>query len=805
MQYSLDDFLPDILSVEKPARYLGNENGIVEKLQYDMRIVLCYPDIYEIGMSNNAIRILYAALNTIPDVLCDRVFTPKLDFAELLKRKNIPLFGLDSHEAITTADIIGFSIGYELLATNVLFTLQLGHIPIFKHERTNQDPIVIAGGPGISNPEPFIDFFDGIWIGDAEPDFFNTVKELTEQKKSGASKNELLKFLKASNHFYDGTNTKVSRSIFADFGKVYQKINFPTPCIKPVQEHASVEIMRGCTNGCRFCQAGYIYRPARFKDPAIIIKEIDDKIAQGYSSISLSSLSSGDYPGILELLQTLTQKYRDKHISFQLPSLKIESFSLDILHHISELKKSGLTFAVETANLEWQKQINKIVDDQKVMNILKEAKQLGFQTAKFCFMIGLPINGTLIDEAHEIIQFLKKISSASTLEIHVTISVFVPKPHTPFQDAVFHNPEEVLQAIYLIKDSLKYCKRIKISYHNPYMAQLEYAIAQGDRNMGKIIAEAFESSCVFDAWDDSFNKDVWRELLSYYSPTQEKKWKEIAMLVSLKYTEQEKTHAVHHELTEACKPFCKHPCGSCNQTNSIRNTSDIIGEIEKIKNTLNGQKTIIPKEINNILKYGILVRFSKRNSAALLPHHDIVRHFEMAILRNGLPLAYSKGYHPMPRIEISEPLPLGIESLDEYGLLYFTEAINDAHVILSINTLLPNYLKIENVIVLKPQEQNYISLSSIMDKSIFRICPLQTDSPANHLLFNIENYCLSNAIQCKHNQDSLEVYTDDKSGRIQNIVEKSCDAVWRTLSLKIMRLQQYSSKFNDRTPFEIYQ
>lgn len=809
MMYLLDDFLPEIHAVEKPARYLGNESGIIKKITYSMRMVLCYPDIYEIGMSNNAIRILYSALNAIPEVLCDRVFTPKQDFAQLLKKKQIPLYGLDSYESISKADIIGFSIGYELLATNVLLTLQLGNIPIYRHERTTNSPILIAGGPGISNPEPFIDFFDGIWIGEAEPDFFEIVKKMAERKKLGASRAELLDILKTSNHFYDGTNKKIVRGVFTDFGKEYQKIVFPNPCIKPVQEHASVEIMRGCINGCRFCQAGYIYRPARIKDPEIIIQEIDDRIAQGYSSVSLSSLSSGDYPGILELLQVLTEKYREQHISFQLPSLKIESFSLEILQHISEIKKSGLTFAVETAQLEWQKQINKIVDEQKVIKILTEAKQYGFQTAKFYFMIGLPIDGTVTDEAEEIVQFLKRISTATSIEIHVTISVFVPKPHTPFQDAPFHNPEEILQAIYHIKDSLKYCKRIKISYHNPYMAYVEYAIAQGDRSMGKIIAEAFAKSCVFDAWDDSFNKDVWYSLLSCYTPSYEKKWKAIKMLISSKYMEHEKKNALQHQLTAPCKPLCATTCGSCTTTRSISEIDSVIKKIETIKNDLKEQSISrvesFTKGNHALIKYGALIQFSKLKSAAFLPHHDIIRHLEMAILRSGLPLAYSNGYHPMPRIEISEPLPLGIESSDEYGLIYFKEPLIDVSSILNSNKLLPGFLTIEKAMLLKPQEQNYTSLSSVINRSIFAICSLQKEQNQIQLLTQIAHYCSRNNIFCTLNENYIEVHITEKSGKIQQVIEKSCNAVWRTLPLKITRLHQRSSKFSNRAPFEIYQ
>ncbi|HQK33464.1 MAG TPA: TIGR03936 family radical SAM-associated protein [Spirochaetales bacterium] len=806
MQYQIDDFLPELLSVEKPVRYFGNESGTIIKKTYSLRFVLCYPDIYEIGMCNNAIRILYSELNAISNIMCDRVFTPKIDFAELLNKKQIPLFGLDSHESIKNADIIGFSIGYELLATNVLFTLDLAQIPVNKNERTEEDPLIIAGGPGISNPEPFIDFFDGIWIGEAEPVFFDIIKIIAQKKQAGASKSELLEILKKSEHFYDGTNKHVIRNIYGDFGKIYHKINFPTPCIKPVQEHAVVEIMRGCINGCRFCQAGYIYRPARLKLPQNIIKEIDDKIAEGYTSISLSSLSSGDYPGILDLLQLLSEKYRDKHISFQLPSLKIESFSLDILQHISELKKSGLTFAVETANSEWQKQLNKIVDENKVYEILKQAKHYGFQTAKFYFMIGLPIDGTVYDEAEAIIQFLKRIASSVSIEIHVTISVFVPKPHTPFQDAPFCEPEEVLRAIYKIKDALKHIKRIKISYHDPYMALVEYSIAQGNRSTTEVITKAYQNKCVFDAWDDNFKKEIWMDLLKIVSPRNEKPWKNISILVSPIYIKHEQQKSKQHQCTPCCTTLCREPCGSCTSHARIDDSETIRLSIKEISQTVSDNKHFT-QDVDNKenLKHAVLIRFSKVNTAALLPHHDIVRHLETALRRINIPIAYSQGFHPMPRIEITGPLPLGIESIDEYALIYLREQVSNIESLFAINDLLPKYLTIRDCKILESQEQNYISLASIVDNMVYRISCLHDEQTCfQGILNNLEIYCQKKSIYFEKAALYIDIFTNRTTEKIQTIIENVCMNNWRALPIKITRLQQFSSKHNNLSPLAIY-
>ncbi|NMB63512.1 MAG: radical SAM protein, partial [Spirochaetes bacterium] len=545
-----DMFLPELLSIEKPARYFGNEAGSLQKTAYQVRMTLCFPDIYEIGMCNNAMRILYSKINEQTDIFCDRVFAPKPDFGNLLTMKKISLFGLDSHEEIKKSDILGFSIGYELLATNILYVLDLAGISPFRSQRSDNDPIIIAGGPGITNPEPFIDFFDAVWIGEAETEFFDFLEQFKIKKQQGHGKNELLTLIHEHPSFYDGTDKPVSRNVHYHFGDTYQKLNFPVPCVRPVQEHAVVEIMRGCINGCRFCQAGYTYRPARIKNPNIIIAEVEDRVRAGYTTISLSSLSSGDYPNVLELLALLTEKYRGKNISFQLPSLKVESFDLEILQHISELKKSGLTFAIETARSEWQKQINKIVDEQKVYSILEQAKKYHFKTAKFYFMLGLPISGTLEEEAEAIIDFLKTILKTTTMEIHVTISMFVPKPHTPYENAKLANPIDVLEAVYTIKDNFKHKKQLKISYHNPYMAYLEYVIAHGTRNLSSLIMEAYKAGCVFDAWDDHFNKEQWLKILSTWTiPIGNELYKKIHMKVSGAYLKNEYSKSEQNMLT----------------------------------------------------------------------------------------------------------------------------------------------------------------------------------------------------------------------------------------------------------------
>ena len=381
-----------LLEVEKPARYTGGEFGRLARIDAPLQTLIAFPDLYEIGMSNQALKIIYNRLNGIPGVSCDRAFAPAPDFEKLLRERGIPLYGLDSGISLKSLDLLLVTLGYELGAGSVLTMLDVSGIPLHCGDRSGEDPIVIAGGPAVSNPLPYAAFIDAFWIGEAEAGFFDLAAELAELKKSGQGRAALLARVTANPHVWTAGKAKAVRAIDRDFaGRAGEAAVFPVASMKIVHSHGAVEIMRGCPNGCRFCHAGFWYRPMRQKKSETVISETAEMVQRGgYREISLSSLSSGDYANIGELIPELNRRFSGLRVSFQLPSLKVSSFSLSLLEQISETRRSGLTFAVETPDEVWQRSLNKTVSADSVAAILREAKKHGWRGAKFYFMIGLP-------------------------------------------------------------------------------------------------------------------------------------------------------------------------------------------------------------------------------------------------------------------------------------------------------------------------------------------------------------------------------------------------------------------------------
>ncbi|MBI9099875.1 MAG: radical SAM protein, partial [Spirochaetaceae bacterium] len=454
----LRELRKELLSVGKPGRYVGGEYGIHTYTEdQPLKIAICFPDLYEIGMSNNAVKILYNKFNSIEGVQCERVFAPAPDFEEILREKNIPLYSLETGITLKDFDIIGFSVGYELSATNILTILELGQIPINNSDRKADDPIVIAGGPAVTNPLPFSQFIDAVFIGEGEAQIDAIFPDLVQLKKKGESRTGLFnRISKDSTVWTKGKKDTVKRAMWKDFGKEYDEHSMmPVPTVDTVQEHGVIEIMRGCPNGCRFCHAGYFYRPLRQKDYKTIVEEAEHIINKcGYRKITLSSLSTGDFSNLLPLVQNLNKRFKHRGVSFQLPSLRVNSVTLPLLAEISEVRKSSLTFAVETPREDWQRGMNKEVPKDKIIDILLEAKEQGWKLAKFYFMIGLP-TAKGEDEIQPIIDFLLDIQNKVKMKINVNVGTFIPKPHTPFQWGAQFTDEISMEKIRTLRDALR--------------------------------------------------------------------------------------------------------------------------------------------------------------------------------------------------------------------------------------------------------------------------------------------------------------------------------------------------------------
>jgi radical SAM-linked protein len=667
-----------LLTVEKPGRYTGGEYGrLAKRMPEDslpqLNMLIAFPDLYEIGMSNQAFRIIYNTLNSLPGISCDRSFAPAPDFEELLRSHNTPLYGLDTGISLGSLDVLMFTLGYELGITGVLTMLDRSFIPLKRTERGEGDPIVIMGGPCVSNPIPYERFIDAFWIGEAEAGFFDLASELRDMKLAGALRGELLEKLHANPSIWTGGKARAHRAVDSLFtSRPPIAAVFPVPSIKTVQHHGAVEIMRGCPNGCRFCHAGVWYRPMRQKSADTIMEEAAVFInAGGYREISLSSLSTGDYRHIDSLVGMLNHEYASRHISFQLPSLRVSTFSMPLLEKVSAVRKSGLTFAVETPADAWQMAINKEVSRDTVVSILKEAKRNGWRSAKFYFMIGLPVGNYEQKEEQEIVEFILEIARRTGLNFNINVGAFVPKPHTPYQWAVQIDEKTARTKIEYIRGTLK--KRgHRVNYNDPFIAIIEGVLSRGDERVGELIEEAYAAGCRLDAWDEYIKKDIWTSLLEKNAalvqdihqarnPEQPLPWDCIHSGTSRYFLKQEYEKSDRTELTSPCTNNCNNPCGNCNTTTNI-----VYNNIYHDNLLHNSSPAFVSNPRNqDPLTLRILFSFEKQDTAVFLSHLAMIEVFSMAFLRANIPILFTQGFNPNPKLDFASPVPLGIKAIGE--------------------------------------------------------------------------------------------------------------------------------------------
>ncbi|HOV37863.1 MAG TPA: radical SAM protein, partial [Spirochaetales bacterium] len=566
-------------TVENPGRYVGGEYGIHCNSDAPFRVGICFPDLYEIGMSNQALAQLYGIVNTTEGAAGERVFTVASDFEESLRIAGIPLYGLDSGTPLSAFDLLTVTFSYELSATNFLAILKAGQVPLRCRDRGEKGPIVLGGGPAATNPLPLGEFLEGVYIGEAEEDFASLLPELISLKRRGAKREDLVQRIReCPSIWYKGKKEKTTRSVFRSFpvAPSYSRW-FPVPNLKTAQDHGVVEIMRGCPNGCRFCHAGIFYRPFRMKPFSLVQEEVSwEVLKKGFREISLSSLSSGDYIGISSLMKNLNTCFRDRFVSFSLPSLHIETFGLELLRDISEVRKSGLTFAVETPNPALQRTLNKQADQEQIVRILLRAKEQGWKLAKFYFMIGLPFQNRE-KEREEIIEFIRSIQKSTGIQIHLNVGTFIPKPHTPFQWAGQLTEAQSLECIQTIRTGLRHLP-VKVGYQAPFLSFLEGVICRGDGGVGELIEKAFQEGARFDAWEDKVNRKAWETAFntagwdvefSACSPRPfetDPPWSCIDLGVTPSFLRKEYSRAQSCIETTPCDTSCEHPCGVCNNT-----------------------------------------------------------------------------------------------------------------------------------------------------------------------------------------------------------------------------------------------
>ena len=527
--------------VEKPARYIGMEqNSVIKDLnKMAVKFAFSFPDVYEVGMSHLGLHILYNLINEEEDFVCERVFAPWMDMEQEMRKENLPLFTLENKEEVKNFDFLGFTLQYEMSYTNILNILDLSNIPLLSKDRTDDDPFVIAGGPCAYNPEPIADFIDFFVIGEGEEVTLEILQLYKDHKEKSWDREMFLKQIaqiqgiyvpKFYDVIYKEDNTikemialepdvpkEIKKRMIKDLDSMFSPEKMIVPFIETVHDRVSMEIFRGCTHGCRFCQAGMIYRPVREKSTDKIV-ELAEKLIEstGYENVSLSSLSSCDYSELQLLITKLMEKFEDKKVGISLPSLRLDSFSIDILKEIERVRKSGLTFAPEAGSQRLRDVINKGITEEDLEKTVSYVFKEGWSTIKLYFMIGLPTETDedvmgIKDLAYKVKDMyfgMPKEERKGNLKITTSASCFVPKPFTPFQWMGQDSIDEFYRKIYLVKNSIK-DNKITFNYHDPRLSYLEAIIARGDRRISKLLLRAWEKGCKFDGWSEYFKYEDW--------------------------------------------------------------------------------------------------------------------------------------------------------------------------------------------------------------------------------------------------------------------------------------------------------
>jgi radical SAM family uncharacterized protein/radical SAM-linked protein len=806
MPFDRDLFHSLLSQVEKPGRYLGNELGAVRKdpTTVQLRFALAFPEVYEIAQSHPGLQILYDLLNRQPDIYAERVYAPWFDCEALLRQHDLPLVSLETHTPLSQFNIVGFSLQYELTYTNILQMLDLGGIPLLSAERGRRDPLVIAGGPCGFNPEPLADFLDAVLLGDGE----EALREICDVYLAwnGAERQDLLRALARVRGIYVpsfyrpeyaesgrllGINSVVadqpavvSKRVLRDLDTVPLQETYVVPTLKVVHARPSLEVMRGCVKGCRFCQAGYIYRPLRERDPQRVLAQAERALdATGTAEMSLLSLSTGDYSCVNPVLTELMNRYAADRVALSLPSTRVDALAPTLLEQIRRVRKTGFTLAPEAGTQRLRDIIQKEYDEHELIDAARQIFALGWKSLKLYFMLGLP--GETEEDLRGIAELSARVAAVGGRRVEVTASVstFVPKPHTPFQWTAQIDLAETEKRQSLLRRELQR-RRVRFKWHDARASYLEGVFARGDRRVGRLLLHAYRLGCRFDGWTDSCRVDLWERAFAEtgIEPQQYLRrryldevlpWDHISSGVTKEFLRDELARAVEGQLTPDCSIERCTYCGACDFT-SIRNVTYHVkgakggvhrGEVvdnwaqvtvqsdaepgsweprgwHKAQKRASGVGVPVSDEPKDTrptppvppsseptpdtrhptpglgnadewldasseglaqpIKSGaactrMRVSYSKLDRARFIGHLELVDVFIRALRRAHIPVAYSQGHHPMPRLRFGPGLPLGVESTCETIDVDLVTALTPEQVQQRLEGCLPEGLTINHV------------------------------------------------------------------------------------------------------------
>lgn len=728
--------------IKRPSRYLGNEINAIHKPRHRLEIImgLAFPDVYEVGMSHQGLKILYHLLNRYEWLAAERVFCPWVDLEAALREHGFPLQTLESGTPLGELDILGFSLQHELCYTNVLTMLDLAGIPFRAARRDERHPLVIAGGPACFNPEPVADFFDAFLVGDGEEAAVDICRLVRMAKQEGGiGRKDLLARLTrvqglyipslfAPEHAPDG-RLRAMRPLMPGYHSVHKALvpdieqtPYPAeqvvPFSEPVHDRLAVEICRGCTRGCRFCQAGMIYRPVRERSPEIVLRHVKNGLQRtGYDEVSLLSLSSGDYSAIGPLLTTLMDRQSRDRIAVSLPSLRIDSLDEAWFEQIKRVRKTGFTLAPEAGTDRLRRIINKTLTHREILETARKVYGAGWNLIKLYFMIGLP--GETEEDVEGIVRLSREVmrlagGRGKKPRLHVSVATFVPKPHTPFMWCAQIPLEEARRRIRMVQDGLR-DRRVRVKWNSCEMSWLEGLFSRGDRRLGDVLVRAWRSGARFDAWGEHFRLEQWEQAFEetrippafyLYREREENEilpWTLIHSGVRTGFLRREWERAMEEKTTPDCRTTCLE-CGVCDHERIDPIIASPCGLEAGSRTPMalqeGGRDAPMPEDDKplqaphppEVRTY--VLTFTKSHTARYLGHLEFVRVFTRALRRADLPMAHTGGFHPTPKISFTSPLPVGTESLQETAQVALNACIEPAAIKEGLNQNLPSGVRI---------------------------------------------------------------------------------------------------------------